>query len=465
MLATAAGLIWLDPANWWLVLLIAAAALAPPLATTALLSECDLRVRSHAAGLTRFYLDAMLGLLPIRAHNAARAVETEQERLLGSWASATLRMQKIVTVIETGQLAIVFGLVAWLLLRQTGSFGQNAGPGRVLLVVYWAMSLPALGEQIGSVARRYAYYRNLVLRLLEPLGAPEQAVAADEPIASPAAPAISFVNVGVEASGHSILRNIDLEVLPGSHVAIVGPSGAGKSTLAGLLLGWHKLAFGEIRVDGAPLDAARLRTSAAWIDPAVQIWNRSLLANVCYGAENAAGRAGIAMDAAMLRSVLDKLPEGMQTSLGEGGAFVSGGEGQRVRLARAMLRKNVRLVILDEPFRGLDREKRHELLRRARRLWRGCTLLCITHDIGETEGFDTVVVLENGSIVEKGNPKELRADPTSRYSQLLSAEGHARSSLWSGGRWRRVRVQNGRAIETVREAGVDAVQAETAEVA
>jgi ATP-binding cassette subfamily B protein len=116
-----------------------------------------------------------------------------------------------------------------------------------------------------------------------------------------------------------------------------------------------------------------------------------------------------------------------------------------------MLRENVRLVILDEPFRGLDREKRHELLRRVRSLWKDCTLLCITHDIAETEGFDSVVVVENGTVAEQGSPSELREHETSRYAQLLAAEMHARSRLWSGEIWRRVRVQNGRAIESVRD--------------
>ena len=113
----------------------------------------------------------------------------------------------------------------------------------------------------------------------------------------------------------------------------------------------------------------------------MQLWNRSLLANVAYGSASAEN-AGEAIDGALLRGVLENLPEGMQTKLGEGGALVSGGEGQRVRFARALLRRDVRLVILDEPFRGLDREKRRQLLAKAREFWRGSTLICVTHDLG-----------------------------------------------------------------------------------
>jgi ATP-binding cassette subfamily B protein len=464
LLATAAGLIWLEPAEWWLIVLIAATALILPLLTKSLFSECDLRVRSHAAGLTRFYLDAMLGLLPIRAHNARRSVAAEQEKLLGCWAEAALRMQKLVTAIEATQLAAMYGLVAFLLLHRS----QEDNAGRVLLVVYWTMSLPALGETIASVSRRYAYYRNLTLRLLEPLGAPE------EPVSEPArvdnlssSPAISFRQVSVQAAGHTILRDIDLEIAPAAHVVIVGPSGSGKSTLVGLLLGWHKPVGGELLIDGRPLNATELRTRTAWIDPAVQLWNRSLLTNICYGTANPERSVGTVVDAAMLRTVLENLPEGFETKLGEGGALISGGEGQRVRLARAMLRDDVRLVILDEPFRGLDRDKRHELMRRARRLWRDCTLVCITHDIAEAEQFDEVIVLENGTIAEHGSPQDLRRSASSRYAELLGAEAHAQSTLWSANIWRRLHVQHGRVSESLNsKTSINSkTNAETAEVA
>jgi ABC-type multidrug transport system ATPase subunit len=129
-----------------------------------------------------------------------------------------------------------------------------------------------------------------------------------------------------------------------------------------------------------------------------------------------------------------------------------------------MLRKNSRLVILDEPFRGLDREKRRELLSRARELWRGCTLLCITHDISETEQFDRAVVVENGRITESGTPLDLFSNPGSRYAQLLAAERQTRSGMWSGSNWRHVRVHSGRILEEQSEAGQQ-VQSQNVEAA
>jgi ATP-binding cassette subfamily B protein len=183
------------------------------------------------------------------------------------------------------------------------------------------------------------------------------------------------------------------------------------------------------------------------VDPAVHIWNRSVHANVLYGAEDTECSFPEAIASADLRQVIERLPEGLQTHLGEGGALISGGEGQRVRFARALARDQVRLVILDEPFRGLDREKRRMLMERARDYWNDRTLICITHDVAETKSFDRVVVVENGQITEQGAPEELACDQESRYAQLLFSEKQLRSGLWSSKLWRRIRMQNGRLIE------------------
>jgi ATP-binding cassette subfamily B protein len=213
-----------------------------------------------------------------------------------------------------------------------------------------------------------------------------------------------------------------------------------------------------VLVDGEPLDAARvhaLRREVAWVDPAVHLWNRSLLDNLSYGAPGAARHhVAEALDAADLREVLERLPDGLQTRLGEGGALVSGGEGQRVRLGRAVIRPGVRLAILDEPFRGLGREQRRDLLARARKLWHHATLLCITHDVGETRSFPRVLVIEGGRLVEDGAPAELAARPGSRYRAMLEAEQALREGFWSDHRWRAVRIADGALDEEPRKEGL-----------
>jgi ATP-binding cassette subfamily B protein len=383
----------------------------------------------------------------IRAHWAERSFRNQHTKLLGSWANAALRLQKTVVQIELLQTAAMFGSAVWLLV---GHPLQGSEIGRVLLVIYWGLTLPGYGEEICRIARTAPYYRNLTLRLLDPLRAPEEENVLD-PKPLEAAPSIQFRDISITASGHQILRAVDLEIESGAHVAIVGPSGAGKSSLLGLLFGWWKASGGAIEVNGRALDAASVRQSSVWIDPSVHLWNRSLFSNVSYGNNAGASEIGQAIDSALLRRVLESLPDGLQTKLGEGGGLVSGGESQRVRVARAMANPNARLAILDEPFRGLDAEKRSELLKNARRQWRNCTLLCVTHDMRETLEFDKVIVVENGTVIEQGEPRELARRADSRYAQLLRAEAQAGAALWSSDKWRRIRVQSGRLIETIDE--------------
>ncbi|MBV8809949.1 MAG: ATP-binding cassette domain-containing protein [Acidobacteriaceae bacterium] len=444
--ATAAGIIWLDPSLAMIVVAVAACVSLPAFATQSFLSERDLRVRSHTGALTRFYLDAMLGLFAIRSHGAERSVRREQEKLLGEWTHAALRLQRAVVSLEAIQLTAVFGLIAALLLSHPL---HGLEIGRLLLLVYWALNLPVLAHDITTLARQYPFYRNVTLRLLDPLGAAEEGQTETDLnlFQADAAPSLAFREVFAQVSGHMILERINLEIEAGTHVALVGPSGAGKSSLVGLLLGWLTASSGSVLVNGTLLNCEELRRFTAWVDPAVQLWNRSLAQNLCYGTTADASNLGSAIDTALLRNLLESLPSGLQTPLGEGGALVSGGEGQRVRLGRAMLRSHVRLVILDEPFRGLDREKRKELLARARHYWRDCTLLCITHDLSETAAFDRVLVVEAGTIVDDGAPEELLANPQSRYAQLLAAEEEARSGIWSGNFWRHIRVYSGRVVE------------------
>jgi ATP-binding cassette subfamily B protein len=452
---TAAAITWIDPASAPLALAAALLAVALPLAFLPMLQGLDLRARTHEGALSLYYFDALLGLGTIRAHSAERAVRREHESLLVEWGRASRRLLAWTVALEGLQALVGFGLAGWLLLLHAG---QVADAGAALLLAYWALSLPGLGEDIAHLVRQYPGQRNVTLRLLEPLGTPEEgagstatAVDASGLQAFPAGVAIRCEGVTVQAAGRTILQDVHLDIPAGSHVAIVGASGAGKSTLLGLLLGWHRAAAGQILVDGDPLDAARLdklRAEAAWVDPAVQLWNRTLAQNLLYGsAGNDPGRVGQALQPADLFDVLGRLPQGLQTPLGEGGGLLSGGEGQRVRLGRAMMRPQARLVLLDEPFRGLDRGKRHELLSQARTLWRDSTLLCVTHDIGETRNFGRVLVIDNGRIVEDGTPADLARAPGSRYRALLDAEQSVQRGLWSSSLWRRLRLAEGQMLE------------------
>ncbi|MHC4461861.1 MAG: ATP-binding cassette domain-containing protein [Planctomycetota bacterium] len=455
---TTAAICWLDPNSALLAVFAAALAVGLPLAFRPQLVERDLRVRTHTGALGRFYLDALIGLVPIRAHTAERPVRREHESLVVEWAHASLRQIRSVVGLETLVALVGFGLAGWLLLSHAG---RGEDPAGSLLLAYWALQLPVLGDKLASLVCQYPRYRNLVLRMVEPLGAPEESpIQADAPQTSGAqnrcggkGVAIALESVTVRAAGRVILKDITCRIEPGSHIAVVGPSGAGKSSLVGLLLGWHRAASGSVLIDGRPLDSGRLdqlRSQTAWVDPAVQLWNRSLVQNLLYGDHT---EGSLPLDQTLgdsdLYEVLPRLEDGLQTPLGGGGGLLSGGQGQRVRFGRALRRGRPRLVILDEPFRGLDRTQRCELMRRARRHWRDATLICITHDVGETHDFNRVLVMDGGRIVEDGCPQMLQDDKQSRYRALLDAEQAVHDKLWSRRAWRRLRLQAGRLSEEV----------------
>jgi len=255
--------------------------------------------------------------------------------------------------------------------------------------------------------------------------------------------------VSLAIAGHPILHDVNLRIAPGEHGGLVGPPGAGKSSLVVLLLGWHRPTEGSLLVDGAPLDAARvdaLRQRTAWVDPQVQLWNQPLAANLAYGlADGAPLDAAWAIEQANLAGVIESPPEGLQSSVDEGGALLCGGEGQRVRMGRALARTNARFAILDEPARGLDRPMRTEFTRRAPEAWRDATLLFITHDIAGTRDFPRVLVIEEGRVVEDGPPAELYARPGgSRYRELCVRDEAMHALLTQAASRRRFRMDRGR---------------------
>jgi ATP-binding cassette subfamily B protein len=446
---TAIALAWLDPPSTWVAVSASALALAIPLATAPILAERELRQRNHSAALARHYLDGLLGLVAARTHGAERALRQRHEMLLVEWGRSCVHLLRGGAVIEGVQTLVGSLLAVWLVLEFVG---RGNRPGSTLLLVYWALSLPLLGRELAAIFRELPGYRNVLARVLEPLGAPEEAptALATREHRRQGGVTIEFDRVDVQVGKKPVLQEIDLTIKAGDHVAIVGRSGAGQSNLVGLLLGWSA-PTGGVTVDGLDLDAAHiaeLRRSTAWIDPSVHLWNRSLFDNLRYGDPSGMiPDIGSILETAELRNVLEHLPEGLQAPLGEGGGLTSGGEGQRVRFGRALVRQNVRLAILDEPFRGLDRRQRRDMLLKARQIWRDATLLCVTHDVSETMAFERVLVLDKGRIVEDGDPAVLARRPGSLYGTLLRAEEAVRVDLWSGARWRLWELRDGTLVE------------------
>lgn len=417
-----------------LVGLLLALALASLTASRA--RGAEQRQRGQAAALAADLLDMLRGLVPIRLHRAEPAFLARYDHGVTRWMTGARRLQHLLRATGLVTELTMLGISAVILtLHFAGLAGSSATD---LLFAYWTLRLPLAARALAGLAGSVAIQSNVLDRLEEPLAhATPRAHASATPATGPVA--VSFSGDLVR-NGTAILEGLALDIPAGQHVAIVGPSGAGKSSLIGLCLDIGSFG-GSLMIDGhiaTPDDRRTLAARTAWIDPAAQLYDASLAGNLAIGLSPGIDPAF----PAFLAPVIDTLPEGEATRLGEGALLLSGGEAQRLRIARALNRPDIRLALADEPFRGLDRAERRRLMVHLRSAWTGTTFLCATHDIADTLDFDRVLVLDGGRIVADGRPQDLLRH-RSLYLDLLRAEQDATDHLWTGGNWRRFRLAAG----------------------
>ena len=227
------------------------------------------------------------------------------------------------------------------------------------------------------------------------------------------------------APGREALRGLTFELQPGERVALVGASGAGKTTVVNLLLGFLRPDAGRILVDGvdlADIDPADWRRHLAWVPQNPRLFRGTLLDNIRLGAPDAdldAVRA--AARRARAAGFIEDLPLDYGTLVGEGGQGLSGGQIQRIALARAFLRK-APLVVLDEPTASLDPASEGLVQEGIDDLARGCTLLVIAHRLKTVRGADRILILDAGRLVQEGNHADLVA-ADGPYRELAAAYG------------------------------------------
>ena len=208
------------------------------------------------------------------------------------------------------------------------------------------------------------------------------------------------------------LDDVSLEVKPGQTVALVGMSGGGKSTFVNLVTRFYEPEAGRILLDGIPyqdIQLPSLRAQLALVSQNVVLFDDTLRANIAYGVEHVdEARLAAAIHAAHLDDVVARLPEGVDTMIGENGMRLSGGQRQRVAIARAIY-KDAPILILDEATSALDNESERAVQAALDTLMAGRTTFVIAHRLSTIEGADLIVVMEHGRIVEQGTHDELLA--------------------------------------------------------
>jgi subfamily B ATP-binding cassette protein MsbA len=209
-----------------------------------------------------------------------------------------------------------------------------------------------------------------------------------------------------------VLRDVSFKVGAGQVVALVGPSGAGKTTTLSLLLRLYEIDAGAISVDGLDIRSVAvqsLRQQMALVPQEPVLFGDSIAENIRYGKLDASEAEVVAAAAAAnARGFIEQLPDGLNTIVGERGVKLSAGQRQRIAIARALLH-NPRVLLLDEATASLDNESEALVQDALNRLMRGRTTLVVAHRLTTVERADLILVLDQGTIVERGTHAELLA--------------------------------------------------------
>ncbi len=233
---------------------------------------------------------------------------------------------------------------------------------------------------------------------------------------------IEFSHVDFAYNDKQVLSDLSFTLQEGRSYALVGSSGSGKSTIAKLISGFYAVDAGTIKIGGKPLEAYRqeaLIQNIAFVFQNAKLFKQSIYDNVALARPGASREAVMtALHLAGCDAILDKFPGREKTLIGSAGVYLSGGEKQRIAIARAIL-KDAQIIIMDEASAAIDPDNEHELQKAFKNLMQGKTVIMIAHRLSSIRAVDEILVLDHGEIVERGSDAELMGQDT-RYKGLMS---------------------------------------------
>jgi ATP-binding cassette, subfamily C, bacterial CydD len=378
------------------------------------------------ARLGGHFLDVIQGLVTLKLFNASKRESKVVERISEEYRDATMKVLRVAFLsslalefFATVSIAIVAVLIGFRLLFV--EMGFESGFFILLLAPEFYLPLRALGTHYHGRMEAIASSERIIEILQTPVaGAEDRSIQLNEQSIG-----ICLRNVSFNYAERPALKEVSFEIEAGTHVAIVGPSGSGKTTLVNLLLGFLQVEQGQILINEQNLDRIQLeswRRNIAWIPQRPRMFSASIRSNITLGLNEVSDDLVFqALEQAHAMEFVEKLEQGINTLVGEGGHGLSGGQIQRLALARAFIR-NPAVIILDEPTAHLDKRSEELVQKAIHQYAKGRTMISVAHRLSTIEQADQIIVLNEGKVVQQGTHDQLKSQ-AGLYQQLVLVNG------------------------------------------
>ncbi len=368
-------------------------------------------------------IDSLLNFETVKYFGAERHEERRYDASLARYEQAYIRSEQTLNALNAGQAAVIaIGLTGVMLLAARGVMAGGMSVGDFVLVNTYMIQLYTPLNFLGFVYREMKQGLTDMEAMFTLMG--EKREVDDLPGAPPLRPVGGEVRFEQVQFGYrpdrEILKGVSLTVPAGRTTAIVGPTGAGKSTIARLLFRFYDVTGGRITIDGQDIRAVTqtsLRQAIGVVPQDTVLFNDTIRYNIAYGRPDATdAEVEAAARAAQVHDFVMRLPDGYATRVGERGLKLSGGEKQRVAIARTIL-KDPAILVLDEATSALDTRTEQEIQQALRGVSAGRTTVVIAHRLSTVVEADEIIVLQDGRIVERG-PHGALMDRRGLYAEM-----------------------------------------------